>query len=71
MVQPPYPMGYTPSMVFTQPPVEAALRRHAQSFDSVSVALSTELIDLVDNGEDVLATLRDSQGRPPTCGPVT
>lgn len=63
MVQPPYPMGYTPSMVFTQPPVEAALRRHAQSFDSVSVALSTELIDLVDNGEDVLATLRDSQGQ--------
>ena len=26
MVPEPYPLGYTPSMVFTQPPVEAALR---------------------------------------------
>ena len=26
MVSEPYPLGYTPSMVFTQPPVEAALR---------------------------------------------
>ena len=25
----PYPLGYTPSMVFTQPPVEEALRDHA------------------------------------------
>ena len=28
MVEPPYPLGYTPSMVFTQPPVERALRAH-------------------------------------------
>ena len=31
MVEPPYPLGYTPSNVFTQPPVEAALREHVAS----------------------------------------
>jgi 3-(3-hydroxy-phenyl)propionate hydroxylase len=30
MVEPPYPLGHTPSMVFSQPPVEAALRRHVE-----------------------------------------
>jgi len=29
MVPEPYPQGYVPSMVFTQPPVEAAIREHA------------------------------------------
>jgi len=31
-------------MVFTQPPVEAALREHAASYDSVEVELGTELL---------------------------
>lgn len=44
MVPEPYPLGYTPSMVFTQPPVEAALRAHAAAYDSVDVELGTELL---------------------------
>ena len=43
MVPEPYPLGYTPTMVFTQPPVEAALRAHAAAYDSVDVELGTEL----------------------------
>ncbi|WP_075790952.1 bifunctional 3-(3-hydroxy-phenyl)propionate/3-hydroxycinnamic acid hydroxylase [Massilia putida] len=38
-VEPPYPLGHTPSMVFTQPPVEAALREHVQGLASVDVVL--------------------------------
>jgi 3-(3-hydroxy-phenyl)propionate hydroxylase len=38
-VEPPYPLGHTPSMVFTQPPVEAALRRHVEALPAVDVAL--------------------------------
>jgi 3-(3-hydroxy-phenyl)propionate hydroxylase len=63
MVAKPYPLGYTPSMVFTQPPVEVALRRHAESFDCVTVELGTELIDIADTGEEVLAKLKDADGR--------
>lgn len=62
MVAEPYPLGYTPSMVFTQPPVEAVLRRHAEGFDCVSVELGTELIDLADTGEVVLAKLKGKDG---------
>jgi 3-(3-hydroxy-phenyl)propionate hydroxylase len=38
-VEPPYPLGHTPSMVFTQPPVEAALREHVQALPAVDVVL--------------------------------
>jgi 3-(3-hydroxy-phenyl)propionate hydroxylase len=31
MVAPPYPQGYTPSLVFTQPPVERVLRERVGS----------------------------------------
>ena len=40
MVPEPYPLGYTPSMVFTQPPVEEALRDHAASYGSVEISLA-------------------------------
>ncbi|WP_145321239.1 MULTISPECIES: bifunctional 3-(3-hydroxy-phenyl)propionate/3-hydroxycinnamic acid hydroxylase [unclassified Rhizobium] len=62
MVPEPYPLGYTPSMVFTQPPVEAVLRRHAESFDCVTIELGTEMVDLDPQGNEVVATLRDSSG---------
>jgi 3-(3-hydroxy-phenyl)propionate hydroxylase len=38
-VEPPYPLGHTPSMVFTQPPVEAALRQHVHALPAVDVVL--------------------------------
>ncbi|AMJ60390.1 bifunctional 3-(3-hydroxy-phenyl)propionate/3-hydroxycinnamic acid hydroxylase [Bosea sp. PAMC 26642] len=58
----PYPLSYVPTMVFTQPPVEAALRAHAQAYDSVEVALGTELVDLAHSDNGVTLTLRGDGG---------
>jgi 3-(3-hydroxy-phenyl)propionate hydroxylase len=43
MVEPPYPQGYTPSLVFTQPLVERALRERVAQLPNVQVAQATEL----------------------------
>ncbi|WP_441237601.1 bifunctional 3-(3-hydroxy-phenyl)propionate/3-hydroxycinnamic acid hydroxylase [Bradyrhizobium sp. 930_D9_N1_4] len=62
MVAKPYPLGYTPSMVFSQPEVEAELRRHATGFSNVRAELGVELLDLVQNSDRVEARLKDSDG---------
>lgn len=62
MVPAPFPLGYTPSMVFTQPPVEVVLRRHAESFDHVMVELGTEMLDLDPRADEVVVTLKDASG---------
>src|SRR5882672_12009957 len=61
MVSKPYPLGYTPSMVFTQPPVEAALRAHAAAYDSVEIELGTELIGFDQSPDQVTLHLRDDK----------
>jgi 3-(3-hydroxy-phenyl)propionate hydroxylase len=61
MVPKPYPLGYTPSMVFTQPPVEAALRAHAAAYDSVDVELGTELLGFDQSPDYVTLHLRDDK----------
>lgn len=61
MVPKPYPLGYTPSMVFTQPPVEAALRAHAAAYDRVEVELGTELIGFDQSPDHVTLHLRDDR----------
>ena len=67
MVAEPYPLGYTPSMVFTQPPVEAALREHAAAYDSVEVELGTELLGFEQSTDRVTLHLRNDRGRSSTC----
>lgn len=62
MVAEPYPLGYTPTMVFTQPPVEAALREHAAAYDSVDVELGTELVGFAQSPDQVTLHLRDERG---------
>ena len=57
MVPPPYPLGYVPSMVFTQPPVEAAIRAHAASFPGVEVALGAAFAGLEQDADDVAVRL--------------
>jgi len=42
----PYPLSHTPSVVFTQPPVEKILREYAGSHSSVTVELGLTLTDL-------------------------
>ncbi|MDF0519190.1 bifunctional 3-(3-hydroxy-phenyl)propionate/3-hydroxycinnamic acid hydroxylase [Bradyrhizobium yuanmingense] len=63
MVARPYPLGYTPSMVFSQPAVEAELRRHATGFSNVRAELGVELLDLVQAPDRVEACLKNSDGR--------
>jgi 3-(3-hydroxy-phenyl)propionate hydroxylase len=63
MVPEPYPLGYTPSMVFTQPPVEEALRQHAASYGSVEVSLGTELLNLEQSETGVTLNLRSDDGQ--------
>jgi 3-(3-hydroxy-phenyl)propionate hydroxylase len=63
MVAKPYPLGYTPSMVFSQPAVEAELRRHATGFANVRAELGVELLDLVQTSDRVEARLKDADGR--------
>lgn len=63
MVAKPYPLGYTPSMVFSQPPVEAELRRHALSFSCVQAELGVELVELAQRPDLVEATLKDAGGQ--------
>jgi 3-(3-hydroxy-phenyl)propionate hydroxylase len=63
MVSEPYPLGYTPTMVFTQPPVEEILRAHARSsLPSVVVELGTELLRLGGAPDGVTLELRGDQG---------
>jgi len=60
VVAPPHPLGYLPNMVFTQPPVEAALRRRAEEHPCVTIRLGAEVTALAEAEEAVsVAFLRD------------
>lgn len=61
MVAPPYPQGYTPSIVFTQPPVERALRARVAQLPDVTVELGVEMRELAQDEEGVSLQI-DSQG---------
>ena len=61
-VEPPYPLGFVPSLVFTQPPVERVLRAHVQSLPTVKVTLGRELISLAQDADAVTLQLRDGYG---------
>ena len=55
MVEPPYPMGWIPSMVFLQPAVEAVVRARVAALPEVEIRLGTELTGLAQ--DDTGATL--------------
>ena len=63
MVPEPYPMGFVPTMVFSQPPVEAALRAHAAAVPGVTVELGTECVGVAAHGAEAVLRLRDGAGR--------
>lgn len=60
MVEPPYPQGYTPSMVFTQPPVERALRAGVARLPNVIVDTGVEMRRITQDAQGV--TLQVEQG---------
>ncbi len=62
----PFPLAHTPSVVFTQPPVERILRAHAASFPSVTTALGQQLLNLSQDESGVTLELRDDKGQPST-----
>nr|WP_315236361.1 bifunctional 3-(3-hydroxy-phenyl)propionate/3-hydroxycinnamic acid hydroxylase [uncultured Albidiferax sp.] len=66
MVEPPYPLGYTPSMVFTQPPVERILREHVAAMPNVTIDVGVELHSLVQDDEGVTMQLHTLDGAPRT-----
>ena len=53
MVQPPFPQGYTPSIVFSQPPVERALRARVAQLPNVQVELGVEMRRIAQDGDGV------------------
>ena len=63
VVPPPYPLGYLPNMVFTQPPVEAALRDRATGHASMTVNLGWEVIGVDQEPNAVVVTMQDDGGR--------
>ena len=58
MIEPPYPLGWIPSMVFRQPPLEAALRALVHATPGVTAALGEELVDLSQDADRVCINLR-------------
>ena len=61
-VDPPYPLGYVPSLVFSQPAVERVLRDHVQRQPRVDVALGCELTDLTCSDDSVTLSLKKNDG---------
>ena len=61
-VPPPYPLGWPPNVVFTQPPVEQIMRSAAAAHDSVQLSLGTELIGLEQDASGVRLRLRGDEG---------
>lgn len=62
MVAPPYPLGFTPSLVFSQPAMEQVLRDRVAALGTVRVELETELVALAQDDEAVTLTLRGVDG---------
>lgn len=62
VVPPPHPMGYLPNMVFTQPPVEAVLRRRASEHPRVTISLGAEVTALEEAKDVVSIEVRRDDG---------
>lgn len=63
MVAPPYPLGYTPSNVFTQPAIEAVLRRHVDGMPNVCVMLGVEVVNVAQQASHATLRIKHSDGR--------
>lgn len=59
MVDKPYPLGYVPSMVFTQPSVEAVIRDEVNSLANVIVEKGMTLFDVKQNDKKVTLSLKN------------
>ena len=60
MVQAPFPQSYTPSVVFSQPPVEKILREHVANLPNVSMAMGLAMTQFVQDAQGVTLNYEDS-----------
>ena len=58
MVDPPYPQGYTPSLVFTQPAVERVLRERVAQLPNVTVVEGVECTKITQDSNVVTLRIR-------------
>jgi 3-(3-hydroxy-phenyl)propionate hydroxylase len=63
MLPEPHPQGWTPSMVFMQPTLEAAVRDRVRAFPSVNVKLGQTLTDLRQDSETAFLDIEGPAGR--------
>jgi len=61
-VSAPYPLSHTPSVVFTQPPVEKILREYAGAHPSVTIELGVTLTHISQDDEFATLTLKHEDG---------
>ncbi|AZG11552.1 bifunctional 3-(3-hydroxy-phenyl)propionate/3-hydroxycinnamic acid hydroxylase [Pigmentiphaga sp. H8] len=61
MIAPPYPQGYTPSVVFTQPEVERVLRSRVAQLSNVEVDLGAEM-RRISQGADAVELELETRG---------
>ena len=60
--EPPHPLGFVPSMVFTQPEVERVLRARVRSLPSVTIALGCELVNVSQDTQGASLDCRHDDG---------
>lgn len=60
--RPPYLLGWSPNYVFSQPPVERALRARIGDFDTVQVQLGCEVLGVEQDGALSRVRVRDRHG---------
>ena len=63
--QPPFPLGWAPNYVFSQPPVERALREQIANFKSITVELCSEVlsVDCAESQANVRIQAKDGTER--------
>jgi 3-(3-hydroxy-phenyl)propionate hydroxylase len=61
-IEPPYPLGYSPSLVFNQPAIETILRRRVDALASVTVAFGAEFVSLEQDAQCVRLQVRRASG---------
>lgn len=58
-MEPPYPLGWWPSIAFVQPELEAVLRSRVAQYESVNVFLANQVVAFEQDGDGVDVTVRD------------
>jgi 3-(3-hydroxy-phenyl)propionate hydroxylase len=59
----PYPLTFVPSLVFSQPPVEAIIRKRVQQLAPVTVDLGQTCVGVVQGAQSVVLHVQDPQGQ--------